>query len=193
MLIRESGMPAQAYWETFFNVPLILDAFGFDSDLAPGPIAELGCGYGTFTIPLAQRLSVPIHALDVDPAMVATTAARAAAAGLAHVHASVRDVFTAGFGLPPATCSAVLLFNILHAEDPVRLLRAARETVRPGGQIAVIHWRSDLPTPRGPSLAIRPTAAQLLAWADTATGLVLPPTPLDLPPWHFGLKLLRPS
>lgn len=193
MLIRESGMPAQAYWETLFDVPLILDAFGFtaDSSAVTGPVAELGCGYGTFTVPLAQRLSHPIHALDLDPAMVATARARARAAGLTHVHASVRDVLTDGFGLPHSSCAAVLLFNILHAEDPITLLSAARDLVHPGGQIAVIHWRSDLPTPRGPSLAIRPTPAQILTWAATAGGLTAPDTTLDLPPWHYGLKFLR--
>ncbi len=190
MILRESGMPAQTYWETLFDVPLILDAFGFTSAPAntTGDVAELGCGYGTFTLPLATRIRGTVHALDVDPAMVATTTARASAAGLSNVRASVRDVLTDGFGVPPTSCDAALLFNILHAEDPVALLRAARAAVRPGGLVAVIHWRSDLPTPRGPSLAIRPTAAQILTWA-TAADLTAPGSALDLPPWHYGLAL----
>jgi SAM-dependent methyltransferase len=191
MILRESGMPAQDYWETLLNVPLILDAFGFTADSATGDVAELGCGYGTFTIPLAQRIRGTVHALDLDPAMVATTAHRATSSNLTNVRASVRDVLLDGFGVPPASCDAALLFNILHAEEPVALLRAARDIVRPGGFVAVIHWRSDLPTPRGPSLAIRPTHAQILAWAHTATGLTLPSAPLDLPPWHYGLKFHR--
>jgi SAM-dependent methyltransferase len=192
MLIRESGMPAQAYWETLLDVPHILDAFGFTADSAPtGDIAELGCGYGTFTVPLAQRTRGTVHTFDLDPAMVATTTARAAAAGLTNLRASVRDVSTSGYGLPPAGCAAALLFNILHAEDPVALLRTARDLVCPGGLIAVIHWRSDLATPRGPSLAIRPTPAQILAWAKETGGLTPPAAPLDLPPWHYGLALRR--
>ncbi len=191
MILRESGMPAQAYWETLLDVPFILDAFGFIADSATGDIAELGCGYGTFTIPLAARIRGTVHALDLDPAMVATTTARASAASLPNVRTSVRDVATSGYDLPPASCAAALLFNILHAEDPVALLRAARDLVRPGGFVAVIHWRSDLPTPRGQSLAIRPTPAQILAWAHTATGLTPPASPLNLPPWHYGLALRR--
>lgn len=195
MLIRESGMPAQAYWETLFDVPLILDAFGFTphSPSTTGDIAELGCGYGTFTLPLAVRTRGTVHTFDIDPAMVATTTDRAAAAGLTNIRATVRDVFTSGYDLAPASCSAALLFNILHAEDPVALLRSARDIVRPGGTIAVIHWRSDIPTPRGPSLAIRPTPEQIFTWATTATGLTAPATPFDLPPWHFGLALHRTS
>jgi SAM-dependent methyltransferase len=189
MNIRESGMPAQTYWETLFDVPLILDAFGFTS--TTGDVAELGCGYGTFTIPLAQRIRGTVHALDLDPAMVATTSARAISSALPNIRASVRDVLLDGFGLAPASCDAALLFNILHAEEPVALLHAARDIVSPGGFIAVIHWRSDLPTPRGPSLAIRPTPAQILTWAASAGGLTAPATPLVLPPWHYGLALRR--
>lgn len=191
MIIRESGMPAQAYLETLFDVPLILDAFGFDA--TTGDVAELGCGYGTFSLPLAQRISGTVHTFDIDPAMVATTTARASAAKLLNIRASIRDVLTTGYGLAPAGCDAALLFNILHAEDPVALLRTARDIVRPGGVIAAIHWRSDIPTPRGPSLSIRPTPAQILDWATTATGLTAPASSLDLPPWHCGLKLLRTS
>ncbi|MSU67037.1 MAG: methyltransferase type 11 [Opitutia bacterium] len=195
MILRESGMPAQDYWETLLNVPLILDAFGLTTDsTAPahtGDIAELGCGYGTFTIPLAARIRGTVQTFDIDPAMVATTTTRASAANLPNVRASVRDVLAEGFGVSPTSCDAVLLFNILHAEEPVALLRAARDIVRPGGFVAVIHWRSDRPTPRGPSLAIRPTPAQILAWAHTATGLTPPASPLNLPPWHYGLKFHR--
>jgi hypothetical protein len=70
-------------------------------------------------------------------------------------------------------------------------LCSVRDLVRPGGQIAVIHWRSDLPTPRGPSLSIRPTPAQILTWAAAAGGLTPPTATLDLPPWHYGLNFLR--
>ena len=111
MKLRESGMPAQAYWETLLDVPFILDAFGFIADSATGDIAELGCGYGTFTIPLAQRIRGTVHALDLDPAMVALTTARASAASLPNVRASVRDILLDGFGLPSASCDAALLFT----------------------------------------------------------------------------------
>jgi len=189
MKIRESGMPAQTYWETLLDVPLILDAFGFTA--STGDVAELGCGYGTFTLPLAQRIRGTVHTLDLDPTMVATTTARAAASSLPNIRASVRDVRNDGFGVPLASCDAALLFNILHAEEPVALLRAARDLVRPGGFIAVIHWLSDVPTPRGPPLAIRPTPAQIVAWATAAGGLAAPAAPLSLPPWHYGLALRR--
>ncbi|MBL9199374.1 MAG: class I SAM-dependent methyltransferase [Opitutaceae bacterium] len=188
MKLRESGMPAQDYWETLFDVPAILDAFGFDSTTAD--VAELGCGYGTFTIPLAKRIAGRLIAVDFDPAMVATTQQRGLEAGLHNIHARIRDVVADGFCVPPASCDAALLFNILHAEEPVALLRAARDVVRPGGLVAVIHWRSDIATPRGPSLAIRPRPGQIAAWAAEA-GLTAGDEDFALPPWHFGIKLHR--
>lgn len=188
MFLRESGMPPQDYWETLFDVLRILDAFGFGP--ATGDVAELGCGYGTFTLPLARRIGGTVHTLDIDAAMVATTTQRAAEAGLTNVQPALRDVLANGFGRPAGSCDAALLFNILHAEEPVALLRAARDVVRPGGLIAVIHWRSDLATPRGPSLAIRPRPEQIAAWA-TGAGLTVDGASFDLPPWHFGLKLRR--
>jgi len=186
MKVRDSGMPPQDYWETLLDVPGILDAFGFGP--ATGDVAELGCGYGTFTLPLARRIVGTVHTIDIEAEMVAITQQRAAAAGLTNVKAERRDVLADGFGPPAGSCDAALLFNILHAEQPVALLRAAREVVRPGGLVAVIHWRSDLATPRGPSLAIRPRPEQILAWAGEA-GLDAPRGAFPLPPWHFGVAL----
>ena len=31
MKLRESGMPEEVYWETLFDVPLILDRLGIDA------------------------------------------------------------------------------------------------------------------------------------------------------------------
>jgi SAM-dependent methyltransferase len=189
MKLRESGMPAQAYWETLFDVPAILDAFGFDS--TTGDVAELGCGYGTFTIPLAKRVSGRVIALDFNPAMVATTQRRGAEAGLHNIHTNTRDVISDGFGVVAPGCDAVLLFNILHGEEPFAMLSAACDAVRPGGTVAVIHWRSDITTPRGPSLDIRPKAADILDWADAVDGLAPAKEPFLLPPWHYGVALRR--
>jgi SAM-dependent methyltransferase len=188
MKVRDSGMPPQDYWETLLEVPDILDAFGFGR--STGDVAELGCGYGTFTLALARRIRGTVHTVDIEPEMVAITRQRAAAAGLANVSAGVRDVLAAGFGLPAGSCDAALLFNILHADQPIALLRAAREVVHPGGLVAVIHWRSDVTTPRGPALTIRPRPEQVLEWA---TEVALTPDGRDfrLPPWHYGLKFIR--
>ena len=188
MQFRESGMPSQDYWETLVDVPLILDAFGFNGTTCD--VAELGSGYGTFTVPLARRINGIVYTVDIDPAMVEATRERAAKAGLTNVREKVADVVANGFGCPPASCDACLLFNILHCESPMEVLRAAREVVRPQGIVAVIHWRSDIVTPRGPNLSIRPRPAQISDWA-TAAELSVEPGSFTLAPWHFGMRLSR--
>jgi len=182
MYLRESSMPPLAAWEALFDVERILDRFGLT-----GEVAELGCGYGTFTLPLARRTASVVHAIDIDPAMIETVRSRAAAERLANIDVRLRDVTTQGFGLEDC-CDACLLFNILHGESPVELIREARRVLRVGGSLAVIHWRSDIATPRGPPADIRPTAQMIVAWAAEAGGLELTEGPFLLPPWHYGLK-----
>jgi len=48
-------MPNEAFWETLFDVDLILDRLEIDKRL--GDVLEMGCGYGTFTLPVARRIS----------------------------------------------------------------------------------------------------------------------------------------
>lgn len=184
-------MPEQTYWETLFDVEGILDAFALGPDT--GAVAELGCGYGTFTVPIARRTGAAVHAYDIDAEMVDLTRRRAEALALATVVVSQRDVFAHGFGLPSASCGAAVLFNILHGEHPVSMLQEAARVVRDGGTVAVIHWRSDIATPRGPSQDIRPTPDHIVAWAREVPHLRVETPPFLLPPWHFGICLTRGS
>jgi SAM-dependent methyltransferase len=189
MKLRESGMPEEAYWETLLDVPLILDRLGVNSRLRN--VIEFGCGYGTFTIPVAQRIAGRLATFDIDPAMVERTRQRAAAAGAYNVRYVVRDVFADGFGGEAGGAHACLLFNILHCEEPERLLAEAARVVRPGGEVLVTHWRCDPATPRGPSMEIRPRPEQIIEWAGAAGQLEAVGTVIDLPPWHYGLRLRR--
>lgn len=64
---RDSGMPALEQWESYFDIVAILESLGC-RDLS-GDAVEFGCGYGTFTIPLARRIQGTVFALDIDPLM----------------------------------------------------------------------------------------------------------------------------
>lgn len=178
MRMRDSGMPDETYWESLFNIELILERLGIDHLVQD--VVELGCGYGTFTLPVARAISGTVHSFDVDEAMVDRTRERAA--GLP-IDCQVRDVMEQGFGV---RADAVLLFNILHCEEPVKLFAHAADALEPGGRVLVIHWRHD-DTPRGPSLDIRPKPEQIERWA-AEVGLRPNGGVLDLPPWHYGLR-----
>lgn len=174
MQIRDSGMPDEGYWETLFDVPLTLSRFNIRQYRE---VAELGCGYGTFSIPVAKVISGKLYTFDIDPSMLARTRERGA--GLPIV-CEQRDVMESGFGIQ---VDAVLLFNILHCDGPTTLLRHAAEAA---GEILVTHWRYGN-TPRGPSLNIRPRPEQIVEWA-AELGLQACEE-IDLPPWHYGLRI----
>ena len=189
MKLRDSGMPEEAYWETLLDVNLVLDRLAVDNTLRN--VVELGCGYGTFTLPVARRIAGVLETVDIELAMLERTRQRAREAGLSNIVCEQRDVMTDGFGGVPGSRDACLLFNILHCEEPVRLLTEAARAVRPGAWVLVIHWRYDPATPRGPSMDIRPRPEHILDWA-AQSGLLEPAGPvLDLPPWHYGLRLKR--
>jgi ubiquinone/menaquinone biosynthesis C-methylase UbiE len=153
---------------------------------------DFGCGYGTFSIPAAQIVRGTVHALDIEPEMVAATAAKAKAAGLSNLRASERDFVTDGTGLPDASVDYVMLFNILHAEEPLTLLREAHRVLSRGGRLGIMHWNYDPTTPRGPSMNIRPRPGQCRAWAEQAGFRLAGPERIELPPYHYGIVMARP-
>jgi SAM-dependent methyltransferase len=79
MKARESGMPDEEMWDTFFNVDTILEGLGI-FDLS-GNIVDLGCGYGTFFLPAARKNKGTIHAVDIEKEMIQVVQKKASEAG----------------------------------------------------------------------------------------------------------------
>ena len=188
MKVRESGMPEQDAWESYFDPDLILTRLGLTS--ACNNVVEFGCGYGTFSIPAARRVAGTIYALDIDASMMATAKRRAEECGLSNIEFSVRDFISEGTGLTTGSMDYAMVFNILHHENPIDLLREAYRNLRAGGLIGIIHWIHDPDTPRGPPISIRPPPEQCRQWAEEA-GFSAASDIVDLPPYHYGLVLCR--
>jgi ubiquinone/menaquinone biosynthesis C-methylase UbiE len=184
MKVRESGMPDEMMWERFFDPSRVLSRLGLTPETSSA--VDLGCGYGTFTIPAARLIQGLVHAIDIEPEMIRATGSKAESAGLTNVQLHLRDFAAEGTGLPDASVGYVMLFNILHAEEPDRLLREAYRILAPDGTAAVMHWISDRPTPRGPSMDIRPSPADCRMWM-TAEGFRIEGGVVGLPPYHFGI------
>lgn len=169
MKIRESGMPEDfAYWESLFDPVQFLRAVGFEVGLET--LADFGCGYGTFTLPLARCARGHVYAIDLEPAMLEIVQKRAAQQRIMNIITLQRDLLAEGCGLADGSVDGVLLAHLLHGEptENVRLLREAHRVLRVGGRVAIIHWRRDVTTPRGPTLAFRPTAEQCSDWCSEA-------------------------
>jgi len=184
MKARESGMPDEQMWDQFFDPDFILDGLGI-CDLS-GSIVDLGCGYGTFSIPAARKNMGMIYALDIEAEMIQAIQKKARAAGLSNILTVQRDFLMEGTSLPDNSCEYVMVFNILHAEYPVKILAEANRILAPSGRTGIIHWNYDPTTPRGPSLDIRPRPEQCQDWIRAAGFELIEPY-LNFPPFHYGM------
>jgi len=182
-------MPPLEEWERFFDPEGIVEALGCRA--LSGDVVEFGCGYGTFTLPAAHRTCGTVYALDIDPLMVTATARRAQRAGTANVVAQRRDFVLGGSGRPARSTAYVMLFNILHLQEPLGLLQEAHRVLRSGAILGILHWKRDASTPRGPPLQIRPSAEQCRLWGEAAGFRWIATPQLPGSPWHWGMMLER--
>ncbi len=76
-------------------------------------VLDFGCGPGSYVVPAAQLAGASgrVYALDVQPAALTMTMARAARAGLTNVESILSDRDT---GLPDGSVDVVLLYDIYH-------------------------------------------------------------------------------
>jgi ubiquinone/menaquinone biosynthesis C-methylase UbiE len=99
-------------------------------------LLDVGCGPGTITVDLAQRVAPGrVTGLDNDEGVLAKAAALAADKGLDTVDFVVGDVHALDF--PDASFDIVHAHQVLqHVGDPVGALRELRRVCRPDGWVA---------------------------------------------------------
>jgi len=190
MKVRDSGMPEEEMWTGFFEPSKVLSIFGLDRGVQD--LVEFGCGYGTFTLAAAGIAAGTVYALDIEPEMVDVVRQKCDEAGIDNVRAEVRDIVAQGIGLAENSMDVALLFNILHHEEPVALMKEALRVLKPNGMLAVIHWNYDPTTPRGPAMEIRPRPEQCIEWGKEAGFRFNEQNRYDLPPYHYGLLFKKP-
>lgn len=164
---RESGMPEEELWNSFFDAECVIRKL-FGEEGCRGNVVEFGCGYGTFTIPAARHATGTVYAFDIEPDLIGRLRTRAERQAVSNIVAEVRDFAVNGTGLESGGQNHAMIYNLLHIEGPDVLITEAHRVLRPNGRLSVIHWRSDIPTPRGPSMEIRPTPEQCKAWIEAS-------------------------
>lgn len=184
MKTRESGMPDEVMWRSFFEPEGVLSALKLDEHVCN--VVDFGCGYGTFALPAARRIKGLLHGLDIDAEMIEKCEHLARCGNVHNIRFYKRDIMESGTGLSAESVDYVMVFNMLHAEQPLLLLCEARRILRVGGRVSVMHWNYDPGTPRGPSMAIRPRPEDCGRWIEKA-GFVIEGGVIDLPPYHYGL------
>jgi len=164
---RESEMPEEELWSSFFDAECVIRKL-FGEEGCRGDVVEFGCGYGTFTFPAAGCSAGTVYAFDIEPDLIEQLRTKAEQQAVSNIVAEVRDFVVNGTGLRSGSQSHAMIYNLLHIENPCGLIREAHRVLRPNGRLSVIHWRSDIPTPRGPSMEIRPTPEQCKAWIEAS-------------------------
>jgi len=185
MKYRDSGMPDSEMWKTFFDPYFVLQNMEVDSSI--NKYLDIGCGYGTFLFPASESVNKAIG-YDIDESMISycqKLKQQYERSNIELVHGDISAQSSENFlSANKNTFDYVSLFNILHCEEPVKLLNFAKDLITGNGRIGVIHWQYR-ETPRGPSMDIRPKPEQIIQWAESA--LLKAEKTVDLPPYHYGL------
>jgi len=103
-------------------------------------VADIGCGPGFFTLPLAERVPQgTVYAIDVAQQMLDMVTERATAAGIGNIKTMLAG--DSALDLPLASLDGALLGLVYH-EFPNRVayLRQLAALVRPGSWLALLDW-----------------------------------------------------
>ncbi|MDR2825221.1 MAG: class I SAM-dependent methyltransferase [Deltaproteobacteria bacterium] len=185
MKYRESGMPDECLWDSFFEPEQILRELGVNNNV--NHLLDIGCGYGTFLLKAAQLIKGTAIGIDIDGAMIEVCRTKFQNIGIKNAILFHGDITTlqrqeiSGF---KGKIDYICLFNILHCEEPEELLSLAMSILDRDGKVGVIHWQQGN-TPRGPSIKIRPSPSAIIQWASNV-GLIVEKQ-VNLPPYHYGL------
>jgi SAM-dependent methyltransferase len=186
MKFRDSGMPDEKMWKTFFNPAEIINKMEINNTV--NILVDIGCGYGTFLIPASEVVNEKAVGIDIEPGMIENCRTKINELKIKNIELKAIDIINCDIStihdLPVKKADYVCLFNILHCENPVKLLKIAFDILEDTGKIGVIHWKYEK-TPRGPSMDIRSKPENIIDWAKeinlTFAKLI------DLPPYHYGI------
>lgn len=121
--------------------------------LEPGAvIADIGAGTGYFAVRFANMVPQGrVYGVDVEPGMVKHLAARAQKMGLKNLKAVAA---TPGDPRLPEKVDLAILVNVYHhVDDRQEYFRRLKDSLKPGGRLAIIDFRLDAPV--GPPRSAR--------------------------------------
>jgi len=130
-------------------------------------VADIGCGPGYFSIPMAKHLvHGKLYALDMDDEMLDALRPRVEEAKLGNVE--VLKCGATDFPLEAESLDGVLLAFVTHqSEDRIAFLETVLDLLRPRGWCVVLEWHRET-TESGPPLERRINPDELEALAVEA-------------------------
>ena len=140
-----------------------LDPFRVMSHCPVNPrdtVADIGCGPGYFTLPLAKYLIYgKVFALDASDEMIQACQERVNQARLGNVEVVKCEEYE--FPVEAGVADGLFISVTLHhPEDRVRFLTAAKEMLKPGGWCFIVEWQKK-ETKSGPPQQVRITTEEL--------------------------------
>ncbi|MET0398290.1 MAG: methyltransferase domain-containing protein [Longimicrobiaceae bacterium] len=139
---------------------------------AGAEVLDVGCGPGTDTVPLAERVGPAgrVTGVDRDPAMVAEADRRAAEAGVAgrveHLRADATALPLARDRFHAVRCERLFL----HLADPEAALAEMVRVARPGGRVVVMDTDWGTRSVDTPEVELERRMARVLAELCLANG-----------------------
>ena len=115
--------------------------------IKPGQtVCDMGCGNGFYTLQLAKLVGDEgrVLAVDIQPEMLHLLQERAKADGVENIQ--LIEGTAVDPKLPKAGVDLVLLVDVYHEfSHPEQMLKAMRESLKPGGRIALVEFRREDP------------------------------------------------
>ena len=141
----------------------VLDPFRILSHCPVNPrdtVADIGCGPGFFTLPLAKFLiNGKVIALDTSDEMIEACQSRLDEARMGNTEVMKFGEYE--FPVAPATVDGLFIaFVVHHPSDRVRFLAAAKEMLKPRGWCFILEWQKK-ETESGPPQEARMTSDEL--------------------------------
>jgi predicted methyltransferase len=118
------------------QVNRVMDLLG----VAPGKtVADIGAGSGWFSVRAARRVTQTgtVYAVDINPEAIQYIQQRTKREGISNIKTILGQ--PGDPLLPPHSIDAALLLKTYHeVAEPVALLKALRQSLRPGARIGII-------------------------------------------------------
>ncbi len=131
----------------------------------PGQVwAEVGCGNGFFTLPLAAKVST-VHALDISEDMLGKLRTNLDGQGISNVETALSAENT--LPLADDSVDGVLMAFVAHEfDEPVKAFAEAGRVIKAAGILAVVEFAKV--ESWGPPLAHRVSPEEVEGWAHQA-------------------------
>ena len=116
----------------------VMDAIGINPGMV---VAEIGAGHGRYVVQIAVRVGEAgkVYAEDIDEEALQHLEKRCERWGLEHVKTILGDVTDPK--LPESELDVIFVISAYHHfNDPLKLMRNARPSLKPDGVLAIGEW-----------------------------------------------------